>query len=435
MKKYLSLSIALVLIVPSVTFAAWWNPISWFGNWSFSGNPDAKTQVLENRINELEKKLSGTATLDVPTITDNADSASTTSEPTYQGLLKAKQEKASAIRAALGVASSTQSTKFYVKYNNSRIRSCASTEGCDVVGYYNKNGEITISGDKPFKLPDLKDWIQISTSNGVSGYISKSVLSEVPVTIASPVKQNVTTDNSTTNSQVNTPIVYNPDNVVVSNDDAINIKNSLQALIVKRNKRVSDSESFLPTIYTAMASSPNNQSYQQAGNNIIDNETKHNSVLRKITEMDTITINKISSKLESNRPVTDRDLPTPEENRQQKAYLEQDTQFGNNVEPLIQTFVNIKVADLKNQAANLTAELNAKTQLDNAIVSEQARLSAINQARVEQYNIIRANGSREGLTEAVVNAQLNAAGLIKQINCYTSPVGGKTPSGGSITCY
>ena len=415
MKKYLSVFVLTVLIIPSVTFASWWNPISWFGNWSFSGNPDVKTQVLENRISELEKKLSGTATSDTP-ITDSAD-------------------KASAIRTAIEVASSTQSTKFYVKYDNSRIRSCASTDGCDVVGYYNKNGEITISGDRPFKLTDLNDWIQINTSNGVNGYISKSVLSETSVTISSPVKQDVTTDNSATNSQVNTPIVYNPDSVVVSNDDAISIRNSLQALIVKRNKRISDSESFLPTIYAAMASSPNNQSYQQAGNNIIDNETKHNSVLRKITEMDTITINKISSKLESNRSVTDRDLPTPDENRQQKAYIEQDNQFRINLEPLITAFVNIKVADLKNQVTNLTAELNAKTQLDNAIVSEQARLNAINQARVEQYNIIRANGAREGLTEAVVNGQLNAAGLINQVNCYTSPVGGMTPSGGSITCY
>lgn len=35
MKKYLSIIFLLVLIVPSIALASWWNPLSWFNNWSF----------------------------------------------------------------------------------------------------------------------------------------------------------------------------------------------------------------------------------------------------------------------------------------------------------------------------------------------------------------------------------------------------------------
>ena len=56
-------SIALLaFIVPQIAFAAWWNPISWFNGWNIFHRTDTKTQVLENRVKELEKKLEGTAT-------------------------------------------------------------------------------------------------------------------------------------------------------------------------------------------------------------------------------------------------------------------------------------------------------------------------------------------------------------------------------------
>lgn len=67
MKKISHLStissvIVLAFIVPQIAFAAWWNPISWFGGWNFFHRADTQTQVLENRVKELEKKLEGTAT-------------------------------------------------------------------------------------------------------------------------------------------------------------------------------------------------------------------------------------------------------------------------------------------------------------------------------------------------------------------------------------
>ena len=47
-----------IVIAPSITFASWWNPFSW----SIFRKTDTKTQILENRILELENKLNNVAT-------------------------------------------------------------------------------------------------------------------------------------------------------------------------------------------------------------------------------------------------------------------------------------------------------------------------------------------------------------------------------------
>jgi hypothetical protein len=42
MKKYLSILFLIAFIVPSVAFASWWNPISWFNNWNFFHKTEVK---------------------------------------------------------------------------------------------------------------------------------------------------------------------------------------------------------------------------------------------------------------------------------------------------------------------------------------------------------------------------------------------------------
>ena len=54
--KYLIVVLFSFLLVPSVAFASWWNPFSWFNNWTFH-KTDRETQILEDRVKELEKKL------------------------------------------------------------------------------------------------------------------------------------------------------------------------------------------------------------------------------------------------------------------------------------------------------------------------------------------------------------------------------------------
>lgn len=79
MKKYLSV-LFLILFIPSVAFASWWNPFSWFNGWTFH-KTDTQTQILENRVKELEKKLDDKSTssdtttnpLDVPETTKKVE--------------------------------------------------------------------------------------------------------------------------------------------------------------------------------------------------------------------------------------------------------------------------------------------------------------------------------------------------------------------------
>ncbi len=56
-------TLAFLFLIPAVAFAAWWNPFTWFNNWSFP-NPSEEVSVetLEERILELEAKLNETET-------------------------------------------------------------------------------------------------------------------------------------------------------------------------------------------------------------------------------------------------------------------------------------------------------------------------------------------------------------------------------------
>lgn len=59
MKRTLTLALVSALLVPQLVFAAWWNPFSWFNNWSFSSKNTAaivETKISEKPVNELEQK-------------------------------------------------------------------------------------------------------------------------------------------------------------------------------------------------------------------------------------------------------------------------------------------------------------------------------------------------------------------------------------------
>lgn len=70
MKKIIILAITLI-IIPQIVFAAWWNPLSWFSNWSFSNNKESKLITGEDAItqepekNELEEKTAASTTVEV----------------------------------------------------------------------------------------------------------------------------------------------------------------------------------------------------------------------------------------------------------------------------------------------------------------------------------------------------------------------------------
>lgn len=69
MKKYIIALLFTIVFIPSIALASWWNPFSWFNGWTFH-KTDTQTEILENRIQELEKKLD-----------DKSTSSATTTNP------------------------------------------------------------------------------------------------------------------------------------------------------------------------------------------------------------------------------------------------------------------------------------------------------------------------------------------------------------------
>lgn len=50
-KKHLFGILALLVFIPQVTFAVWWNPGTWFNNWNFSREKFQQTEITENYFN------------------------------------------------------------------------------------------------------------------------------------------------------------------------------------------------------------------------------------------------------------------------------------------------------------------------------------------------------------------------------------------------
>ena len=93
MKKLIILGMVIIL-VPQIVLAAWWNPFSWFNNWNFS-NPTEKiqNQALKNRINELEEKINDQQIVATST-------ATTTVEDKVKSVAPVAQPKSVSIKPA-----------------------------------------------------------------------------------------------------------------------------------------------------------------------------------------------------------------------------------------------------------------------------------------------------------------------------------------------
>lgn len=60
MKKYLLSFILLSFLIPLVTFAAWWNPLSWFNNWGFKKDKTVEVQIekeLKEKTEQSEENI------------------------------------------------------------------------------------------------------------------------------------------------------------------------------------------------------------------------------------------------------------------------------------------------------------------------------------------------------------------------------------------
>lgn len=52
-KTFIGVAVLGFMLIPQIALAAWWNPFSW----NFFSKKEANTEVLENRIKDLEKRL------------------------------------------------------------------------------------------------------------------------------------------------------------------------------------------------------------------------------------------------------------------------------------------------------------------------------------------------------------------------------------------
>jgi len=63
MKKYFLVILLIIFIVPSIAFASWWNPFSWFNGWTFHKEDSASQMQIdtqktsEEKIIELQKQI------------------------------------------------------------------------------------------------------------------------------------------------------------------------------------------------------------------------------------------------------------------------------------------------------------------------------------------------------------------------------------------
>jgi vacuolar-type H+-ATPase subunit I/STV1 len=68
MKKYIISLILIVLIIPSVALASWWNPLSWFNNWTF--HKQEITQEIKEMSNQSIEPIKKETRADNPLVKD-----------------------------------------------------------------------------------------------------------------------------------------------------------------------------------------------------------------------------------------------------------------------------------------------------------------------------------------------------------------------------
>lgn len=342
MKKYLTLLALVIFITPSVTFAIWWNPSTWFSR------IDEMDFDYNNKMNreKQQKKNSDIIPNQTPT-------SISTPIPEIK-------------------------TTFYVKYENTRLRKCASTD-CEILGYYKVNDQIISTDSKPLTLKDMPEWIMFSLPDGETAYINKSVLSEKPV----KVTKNAITD---------------ADKSII-------------------NKWISDMNSEI-TVSSTVTNYIKSKGDSGMAIDVLDVEdvyVKNIDVIKK--QLVTASVN---NQIDTVISLIDRykNLKSNHSFDYEKAVITSRQRLDDNIS-------NARIQATKDYYQNQQIQRDAVN---------KARIDAAN-AYSQKYNELLNNAKTEGVTEQVFNAQLNAAGMGGgQINCTTMPAAGMYGSY-HITCY
>ena len=75
MKKYLPALTLVALIIPSVTFATWWNPVTWFQSNNLSQNQEL-LQRVQNSENKFAQEQQAASTTN-SSVTSNVNATGT----------------------------------------------------------------------------------------------------------------------------------------------------------------------------------------------------------------------------------------------------------------------------------------------------------------------------------------------------------------------
>jgi len=336
--KALALALLLVIFAPHVVSAAWWNPFSWFLKESTSSQNTASTNVSNQAIE--------------------------------------------------------QTTTFYFKTDNVRVRACPSTS-CNIMGYFKTNDWVKVSESVGTNLESLPEWIEINIPDTGIGYVSKSLLSSKPISAEEITEKNNIANQASLSSGLR-----------IVKDWIGMIDTEIQSTRSMRDVQESRSANY----YTE---------------EVVDTLNGYISDITEIRKQLNNILSTIKSRSDLNTQVPRIDSLTSRFDRLK-------SQLSSNIEVAIDE-ANIRARNDSNarQRASSDSYRRAQAELDAV---NQARIDASN-AYVERYNSIRQQGAINGATEAVVNAQLNAAGLIKQTTCSFSAAGGMTPGAGSMVCY
>ena len=171
MKKYLPI-VTTLLIIPSVAFASWWNPTTWFSSTNTTNSTStisATDQQLLDRVNKLQQEVSqeqlqSVATI-TPTITNTTDNSKTQSNiSTLTAENSALESKVSNLQTELQTVQSNYNicqTNLKTAQNQAQQSNPASTVQT------NKSNSAILSLDP--KNPN-------SSAGGVNGQVSALLL-------------------------------------------------------------------------------------------------------------------------------------------------------------------------------------------------------------------------------------------------------------------
>ena len=374
--KILSIIIITFFVIPQVTFAAWWNPVSWF-----AGNQTNHPAVVVS---------------------------SSTS------VFSAEKE----------------STKTSMSFSWWNPISWFKRGGANIQRQNNeitKNEEAT-STDELSEMEKLKKEIEILKQGNNQTTETEKIKKEIENLKNKPIVAPVTSF-SVPQNQSNASVVEKPKQSV-----AINYDKELNEFIAETRQRIgtftqaaNQADDFVPVVKSTMNKYPDDSAIQQSGQALVNENNNFASISRKLVAIENSRANKFSSYLGLNT------LPPADQFSQITAdynnYYAQYTASDAKINSLMPTFVANEKSFLERKDAQLKQDISAiKNELSQQISARQKQLSDLaDKIEVQQNRYDSACSPSGEVTQSFCNgtrARIAANDLNPLINQYNALLGG-----------